>query len=70
MSENSSDNNASLDEDEEEDKVDAAIRKTGCSVENYAIQDCMFENKDWRKCQNEVKAFKECIMRNQNKSTK
>ena len=52
-------------DDEEEDKIDAAIRKTGCSEENSAVQDCMFENKDWRKCQEQVKSFKECIMRSQ-----
>ena len=56
-------------EAEEEDRVDAAIRKTGCSNENYAVQDCMFEHKDWRKCQKQVKAFKECIMKS-NQRTK
>ena len=56
--------------EDDEDKLDAAIKKTGCSEENYAVQDCMFEHKDWRKCQLQVKAFKECIMKsNQRKTT-
>ena len=54
-------------EEEEEDKLEAAIRKTGCSDENYAVQDCMFEHRDWRKCQSQVQAFKECIMKNNKK---
>ena len=50
-------------DDEEEDMVDVMIKKTGCTEQNYAVQDCMFENRDWRKCQKEVKAFRECMMK-------
>ena len=59
-----------IDKDEEEDRMEAAIRKTGCSDENFAVQDCMFEHRDWRKCQKQVKAFKECIMKSSSKKIK
>ena len=27
-------------------------------------QDCMFENRDWRKCKEEMKSFKDCMEKN------
>ena len=47
--------------DEEDDKVTAAIKKTGCSDLNEKVVECHYETKDWRKCINEVKAFKDCM---------
>lgn len=29
-----------------------------------SLQDCMFDNRDWRKCQEEMKSFKECMEKN------
>ncbi|MPC66084.1 cytochrome c oxidase assembly factor 4 homolog, mitochondrial-like [Portunus trituberculatus] len=49
------------DEDEEEDPVEAMIAKTGCLEKHYAIQFCMADHKDWRKCQDQVKDFQHCI---------
>ncbi|MGH0184784.1 UNVERIFIED_CONTAM: hypothetical protein FKN15_026910, partial [Acipenser sinensis] len=37
--------------EDEEDPVDHMIVKTGCAQLHYAVQDCMAENQDWRKCQ-------------------
>lgn len=47
---------------EEEDMVDRLISRTGCSALHYAIQECMAEHEDWRKCKRQVQEFKECIM--------
>ncbi|XP_077869185.1 uncharacterized protein LOC102809848 [Saccoglossus kowalevskii] len=57
------------DDDEEEDPVETLLDKTGCAKYHYAVQDCMFENKDWRKCQAEVNEFRQCIMKQQTKDT-
>ncbi|XP_060765090.1 cytochrome c oxidase assembly factor 4 homolog, mitochondrial [Neoarius graeffei] len=48
--------------EEENDLVDRLISKTGCSALHYAIQKCIMENEDWRKCKTQVQDFKECMM--------
>ena len=48
-------------DDEEEDPVEKMLDKAGCAKEHYAVQECMAETKDWRKCQDHVKKFSECI---------
>lgn len=47
--------------DEEEDPFDARIRRSGCADFHYKLQECMDSKKDWRACQVDVAAFKECI---------
>lgn len=47
--------------EEENDLVDQLISRTGCSALHYAIQECMAENEDWRKCKRQVQDFKECM---------
>ncbi|KAK1168141.1 hypothetical protein AOXY_G11018 [Acipenser oxyrinchus oxyrinchus] len=48
--------------EDEEDPVDHMIVKTGCAQLHYAVQDCMAENQDWRKCQPQVQTFKNCMV--------
>ncbi|KAK7505539.1 hypothetical protein BaRGS_00003284 [Batillaria attramentaria] len=45
----------------EEDPVENMISKTGCLQLHYAVQECMAEHQDWRKCQNQVVQFKQCM---------
>ena len=47
--------------DEEDDKVIAAIKKTGCFELNEAVVECHYDTKDWRKCVNQVRAFQDCM---------
>lgn len=35
----------------------------------FLPQECIANTQDWRKCQNEVKEFKECMDRNRTKKT-
>ncbi|KAI8329589.1 hypothetical protein BD560DRAFT_293556, partial [Blakeslea trispora] len=49
---------------EEEDPYNARIEKTGCYKENEALQLCFYDKKDWRLCQEEMKAFRACFTRN------
>ena len=42
-------------DDDDEDLVDKMLKKAGCADQHYAIQLCMVEKQDWRKCQTEVK---------------
>ncbi|XP_041469341.1 cytochrome c oxidase assembly factor 4 homolog, mitochondrial-like [Lytechinus variegatus] len=49
------------DPDDEEDPVEKMISQTGCLELHYAVQECMADNRDWRKCQDHVSAFKKCI---------
>jgi cytochrome c oxidase assembly factor 4 len=48
-------------EEEEEDPIIAKLNKVGCLEAHYKVQDCYFDTKDWRKCVNEVNAFKDCL---------
>ena len=50
-----------LDKDDQEDPVIKNLTKIGCLEKHYAVQDCYFDTKDWRKCTKEVAEFKECI---------
>lgn len=48
--------------EEEGDLVDGLLSRTGCSALHYAVQECMAEHQDWRKCKKQVQHFKECMM--------
>ena len=48
-------------EEEEDDPVIRAIQKTGCLELHYALQECMAEKQDWRKCQDSMLNFKNCM---------
>ena len=50
-----------VDDNNEEDPVIKNLTKIGCLEKHYAVQDCYFESKDWRKCVKEVNDFKECV---------
>ncbi|XP_020293369.1 cytochrome c oxidase assembly factor 4 homolog, mitochondrial [Pseudomyrmex gracilis] len=55
--------NASIDDPVEiEDTVERMLKKTGCMELHYQVQNCIAEHQDWRKCQDEVKKFKECMI--------
>lgn len=41
--------------------IDGIIEKSGCSVTYFALEECMGEHdRDWRKCQEAVKALRSC----------
>ncbi|KAM3869622.1 cytochrome c oxidase assembly factor 4 homolog, mitochondrial [Diretmus argenteus] len=48
--------------EDEDDPVDRMISRTGCAELHYAVQECMVEHQDWRKCQGPVRTFKTCMM--------
>ncbi len=50
-----------LNKDDDEDPIITKLNKIGCLEKHYAVQDCYFETKDWRKCSKEVKEFQECV---------
>lgn len=52
------------------DLLEELLNKTNCAHLHYKVQDCIASTKDWRKCQVELKEFKECINKNQNLSYK
>lgn len=54
-------------EDEDPDAWDTRISKTGCYVENLALQLCHAETGDWRQCFNEMTLFRECWEQNGNR---
>lgn len=47
--------------DEEDDKVTRALKRTGCLDQSNAVNECHFETKDWRKCTEQLNAFKTCM---------
>lgn len=48
-------------EDEEEDPLDQLITRSGCASFHFAVQECMAQHQDWRQCQPQVQAFKDCM---------
>ncbi|EYB82057.1 hypothetical protein Y032_0368g73 [Ancylostoma ceylanicum] len=54
---------------DEEDRVEAIIRGTGCWDQHIAVVDCKGDKGDWRECQKEVQLFKECMQKNRPKAT-
>lgn len=48
-------------DDDDMDPVEKHLSKVGCLNLHYAVQECMFDNKDWRKCQEQVHEFRKCI---------
>ena len=61
---------ASDNNEEEEDYQDKILRETGCKELNDAVLECFFDKKDWRACQSEVTAFKQCYMAYQERKLK
>ncbi|XP_068122725.1 cytochrome c oxidase assembly factor 4 homolog, mitochondrial [Hyperolius riggenbachi] len=59
--------NRTLKPEDEEDPVEQMIGRTGCTSFHYAVQECMAEHQDWRKCQEQVKSFKDCMQDYQKK---
>lgn len=53
-------------EDEEDDPYNARIEKTGCYKENEILQLCFYDTRDWRKCKDEMQAFRDCFTKNKN----
>ncbi|KAK0395222.1 hypothetical protein QR680_001180 [Steinernema hermaphroditum] len=47
----------------EEDRVEKLIRSSGCWDNHLTVVDCMTEHKDWRKCQEVLSAFRECMIK-------
>lgn len=43
------------------DPFEHFMQKSGCAELHYAVQECMSEKRDWRQCQAEVKAFRDCV---------
>ncbi|NXM67749.1 COA4 factor, partial [Serilophus lunatus] len=51
-------------EDEEgEDPLDSRIARTGCLERHRELQECMEHWKDWRRCQEQLRAFGACMAR-------
>lgn len=47
--------------EEAEKDIDQMIENSGCSEVYFKLEECIGENdRDWRKCQNEVKLLKQC----------
>ena len=62
-SKTSADNN-----NDDEDHVTAAIRKTGCIEFHEKLQECYFDKKDWRQCAKEMQEFRQCMQKIQRPS--
>lgn len=56
-----------LSREEDPDAWDKRITKTGCYVENLALQLCHADTGDWRQCFLEMKLFRECYNKNGNR---
>lgn len=56
-------------ETDDSDPVDRMLEKAGCSEYHYKVQECMVDHGDWRKCKEQVQAFKKCIRDSQAKDS-
>uniref|UniRef100_A0A8D2MZN6 COA4 factor n=1 Tax=Zonotrichia albicollis TaxID=44394 RepID=A0A8D2MZN6_ZONAL len=52
-------------EEEGEDPLDARIARSGCLEQHRQLQECMAERRDWRHCQEQVRAFGACMAQQQ-----
>ncbi|NXU60013.1 COA4 factor, partial [Turnix velox] len=52
-------------EEDEEDPVDTMISRTGCATQHQELQECMAQERDWRFCQNQLRAFRDCMVHHQ-----
>lgn len=51
---------------EVDDPYDKMLERSGCVEYHHKLQDCFFDQGgDWRKCQQEMKEFKECMKNKQ-----
>ena len=47
---------------DDDDPYDKMLQRTGCVDYHHKLQDCFYDNgNDWRKCQKEMKQFRECM---------
>uniref|UniRef100_UPI00358F0D28 cytochrome c oxidase assembly factor 4 homolog, mitochondrial isoform X2 n=1 Tax=Myxine glutinosa TaxID=7769 RepID=UPI00358F0D28 len=54
-------------EEEGGDPLDDMLSRTGCLQLHHAVQACIAETQDWRRCQKEVSAFRDCMAAQQSK---
>lgn len=47
--------------EDERDAWNDRIAATGCEAENTAVLLCYADERDWRRCAKQVKAFKDCF---------
>ncbi len=58
-----------LNNDPLDDPYDLMLQRTGCVDYHHKLQDCFYDNgNDWRKCQKEMKMFRECMTKNKDKT--
>ncbi|XP_056356413.1 cytochrome c oxidase assembly factor 4 homolog, mitochondrial [Oenanthe melanoleuca] len=51
--------------EEDEDPLDARIARSGCLEQHRQLQECMAERRDWRHCQQQLRAFGACMAQRQ-----
>jgi hypothetical protein len=51
--------------------IEGIIEKSGCSVPYFALEECLgLHDRDWRKCQDEVRALRVCNQAQQEMNVK
>jgi len=50
-----------VNEDDDDDPVEKMLKAAGCLEKHYAVQECIAETHDWRRCQQPVQDFRKCI---------
>ena len=50
-------------DNDDEDHVTSAIRKTGCFQFHEKLQECYIDKKDWRQCSEEMQEFRRCMQK-------
>ncbi|XP_064001660.1 cytochrome c oxidase assembly factor 4 homolog, mitochondrial [Pogoniulus pusillus] len=50
---------------DEEDPLEARIARSGCAGPHRALQECMAQWQDWRRCQPQLRAFGQCMAQRQ-----
>uniref|UniRef100_A0AC35FWS5 CHCH domain-containing protein n=1 Tax=Panagrolaimus sp. PS1159 TaxID=55785 RepID=A0AC35FWS5_9BILA len=56
--------------EQEEDRVEKLIRDSGCWDQHLATVECMSDKEDWRKCQEELNNFRNCMVKNRKAANK
>lgn len=53
--------------DNDDDPLVSMLKRLGCYDEHVAVQECIFDHRDWRVCKKETESFRKCYETNKKK---
>lgn len=54
----------------DDDPLVSMLKKLGCYDQHVAVQECMFDHRDWRACKQQTETFRKCYEENKAKGAR